>query len=259
MNDVKNTLKAKAGWIAAVMIGVLGLAVVVRAQVPDLSFKELLARYVGDKVAESYQNAEEPNLGAVVSPFALGDLTCSNGFCTQVIQREFTASTTGKTQLALLANFYPTYRTRPTSTLTDVVVETLRSGYGLTISTTTVSDVFVTIGNTSSGAPTSTFEVDCSASDVIYTTSTPQLINTEAAIPANVGGVVMMGTASTTNTDFGSLIIANGERVLKGVVTPKKPYLNCVAFSPTGAQMDTFNNSANGAKGTVTAVFKWQQ
>lgn len=150
------------------------------------------------------------DLGAVSSPFLMGP---EFG-----VGKDLQFSVTADLADATTTFAFAVPFRKATSTASEVVVETLATGYGLTVPTTTIELVRIEF---TSSTPTG-YEVGCSSSNNQYTTSTNgTAILVSGAIAAGLKPTVENGLATSAGAQIG------GGTVTKIMLGPSHPYLVC--------------------------------
>jgi len=192
----------------------------------------------GDYIEAPQIIQDEPSLGAVSSPLQMGDQICANGDCTYFLKMAFyDASTT-------IAVFTNPFLTATSSYTPNTPLLAGSTAYGYVGATSTVELVRLTI----TGAATTTWEVDCTASDTKQATSTPTILNSETRIATSTIGVIQSGMTSSTNSGMGSLVYDSNlttQIVTQITLTPQKPYLVCKVWQPYGTSLDAFTSAVN--------------
>jgi len=260
--------KLKLNVRSIVVIGIILILTVVAfgvVKANGTSLWELLFTTAGERLGDNLSDKvetlpvpEEEILGAVVSPTEMGNLICANDDCIYYLQQEFDSSTTTlKGNLTVVSIPDPFLMSSSTDNkVSGVVIKsegsgaTYRGWYG---ATSTVELVRVTIADKTSLAPTTTWEMDCSASANGYSTSTYAIIDTEGLIPTSTIGTIESGMSSSTAYGvggIGSMItatsdIVGGDVIRKIQLTPAYPYLVCNIWQPYGTALDTFTGSWN--------------
>jgi hypothetical protein len=229
-----------AGSIALlVVVAVVGVTGVVAAQ--SGAFDWLAVQEdVANQIAESVvgENLGDEVLGAATSPLLPGPEFGVGDNLSFSVTSDFADATT--------TWYAPSPFRKATSTASEVVVETIATGKGLTITTTTVDLVRVTI--TSSTAAV-TYHVGCGAGSNSGTTSTPVLLTSDLIAANTASTVIENDITSSEGAVFG------GGQVRKIMLTPAKPYLVCKVV--TSGNSGVFTNADSVTLGKVTARFNY--
>jgi hypothetical protein len=221
MNKLKTKLLAHK-----ILTGVMSLVVAV-------SLIGVAVAYRGDKapkvvVEGDYIEAQEVlppveelvDLGAVSNPHLLGP---EFG-----VGKDLRYSVSAALTDATSTWAFPSPFRAATSTASDVVVETLATGYGLTVATTTVELVRMSF---TSSTPTG-FEVGCASSNNQFTTSTNgEAILTSTAVGAARGKfVVENDLVAAEGADIG------GGTVEKIMMGPSHPWIVCRVYTSAAGE-----------------------
>ena len=260
----KMKLKLYASIGVAILVGV---AVIVGGVMAYQSNEA--SKVVNENGTVNFYEAQEPDtiiqqlapetLGIGQSEEQGGSLRCQNDDCTYYIQAKFdTTTTTLKGNLTVVSIPDPFLMASSTyNKVSGVVLKTngqtgagYQAWYG---ATSTVELVRVTIADKTTLSPTTTWEMDCSASTNGYSTSSLKIIDTDTIVGTSTIGIIESGISSSTafNAGTGSFVLdsqASGgyyQIVNKILLTPTYPYLVCNIWQPYGTALDTFFGTFN--------------
>ena len=244
-----------------VIIGLVAfLACITLVANGGLSFKDKIAQVAGEILGNRmYEDVkeepveEEPTLGASAS--TLNRWTDQNGLVTWVVSGEFDSSSEASTTLISFLN--PIYYNQATNTSDGALAYNKTDVWNGSTSTIDLASIVY------DGTATSSFEIQCGASEDPYSAPTYDIINTEGhggalggtdnAISTSTPALVENGIAYNA----GSGVIPTGTTT-QILLTPNYPYVTCTVTSTADDWAFFGENQLIGSTSLLDGKYKFR-